>query len=91
MIMKVDINRVVNERLAASGVSLLFETLNASPRIRYESQDFSDVEAAYKGLEKYVTNVAASKLRGLIVSGPPGVGKTTGVVKMLKVLTPTEN
>lgn len=82
--MKVDINRTVNQRLAASSVSLLFETLNSSPRVRYESQDYSDVEAAYKGLEKYVTNVAASKLRGLIVSGPPGVGKTTGVVKMLK-------
>ncbi|MCD8503549.1 MAG: ATP-binding protein [Burkholderiaceae bacterium] len=82
--MRVDTNSVVTDRLSANTAVSLFETFNASPRVRYESQDYSDIEAAYNGLEKYVTNVAASKLRGLIVSGPPGVGKTTGVVKMLK-------
>lgn len=82
--MRVDTHLAIKERLSASAIGSLFETFNASPRVRYESQDFSDVKAAYKGLEKYVSNVAASKLRGLIVSGPPGVGKTTGVVKMLK-------
>lgn len=82
--MRVETNLVVKQRLFDNRANSLFETLNESPRARYELRDYSDVEAAYEGLEKYVANVAASKLRGLIVSGPPGVGKTTGVVKMLK-------
>jgi hypothetical protein len=81
--MRFDTNLVVEQRLSANSARSLFDTFNASPRVRYESYDFSDVEAAYNGLEKYVANVAVSKLRGLIVSGPPGVGKTTGVVRML--------
>lgn len=50
---------------------------------RYKAMDFTDLTHAYKGLERFLVNVAAGKLRGLIVTGPPGVGKTTAVAKML--------
>ena len=50
---------------------------------RYKGMDFSDLLNAYKGLERFLVNVASGKLRGLIVTGPPGVGKTTAVSKML--------
>jgi hypothetical protein len=50
---------------------------------RYKAMDFSGLVNAYTGLERFLVNVAAGKLRGLIVTGPPGVGKTTAVSKML--------
>lgn len=50
---------------------------------RYKAMDFTGLVNAYTGLERFLVNVAAGKLRGLIVTGPPGVGKTTAVSKML--------
>jgi hypothetical protein len=78
------VNQVAADRLSAHHISSIVNNLNNSPSARYESMDFCELEEAYEGLEKFVINVANGKLRGLIVSGPPGVGKTTSVVRMLK-------
>jgi hypothetical protein len=45
--------------------------------------NFSKLEQDYEGLERFLVNVAAGSLRGLIVTGPPGVGKTTSVTRFL--------
>jgi DNA polymerase III delta prime subunit len=50
---------------------------------QYAAMNFSKLEQDYEGLERFLVNVAAGSLRGLIVTGPPGVGKTTSVTRFL--------
>ena len=44
--------------------------------MNYAEIDFSEIEQKYTSLEKYIEQMAAGKVRSLIVNGPPGVGKT---------------
>jgi hypothetical protein len=45
-------------------------------KMNYSEIDFTDIEQKYTSLEKYIEQMAAGKVRSLIVNGPPGVGKT---------------
>jgi DNA polymerase III delta prime subunit len=79
------VTKVVKSRVAAEQVGAIVRDITESAKGRYELMDFSDIEAAYEALEKYVLSVATGRLRGLILTGPPGVGKTTSVAEMLKL------
>lgn len=80
-----DVTKVVKSRVAAEQVGAIVRDITESARGRYELMDFSDIDEAYRGLERYVLSVATGRLRGLILTGPPGVGKTTSVAEMLKL------
>ncbi len=64
-----------------NGSSLLEDPMTGFAR--YASMDFSELQATHDGLERFVTRVATGELRGLILAGPPGTGKTTTVTNML--------
>jgi len=55
--------------------------------MNYESLDFAELEQSYATVESYVEKVSMGALRSVVVSGPPGVGKTYSVEQYLKQLT----
>lgn len=74
---------IVTSRLMAAGAA---HTGNVPTQVglsQYAAMDFSKLEEDYASLERFVVNVSAASLRGLIVTGPPGVGKTTSVTRLL--------
>jgi hypothetical protein len=46
--------------------------------------EFKHLDARFKGVETFVKQVAAGKVRSLIVNGHPGIGKTHSVTKFLE-------
>jgi hypothetical protein len=79
-----DVSKIVQNRLAAEQTDAIVRDIAQAAKGRHELMDFSDIDEAYRGLEKYVVSVATAQLRGLILTGPAGVGKTSAVIKVLK-------
>jgi hypothetical protein len=48
-----------------------------------ESLDFTDLEQRYSTVESYVEKISTGDLQSVVISGPPGVGKTYTVEKYL--------
>jgi hypothetical protein len=79
---------IVTSRLMTAGAAQSSNVPARAGLSQYAAMDFSKLEQDYEGLERFLVNVAAGSLRGLIVTGPPGVGKTTGVTRLLDVHAP---
>ena len=52
--------------------------------MRYEEQDFSTLETRYASVERFIEKICAGSIRSMIVSGPPGVGKTYSIEQFLR-------
>lgn len=82
--MTFNVKDVVQNRIAQQQLGSFISQLNADPLSKYKETDFTEIEQANDALDKFVENVANASLRGLIVTGPPGVGKTSGVTRLLQ-------
>lgn len=74
---------IITSRLMTAGATQSSNVPDPVGLSKYAAMDFSKLEQDYEGLERFLVNVAAGSLRGLIVTGPPGVGKTTSVTRLL--------
>lgn len=84
-----DIGRVVASRLVQLPPTSESGGMSKKTGLaRYQSMNYSELESAYEGLERFIVNVADGNLRGLIITGPPGVGKTTAVTNLLDAHAP---
>lgn len=55
---------------------------------KYVTMDFAEIEQNNDVIEKYVKSVAAGDFGSLIISGPPGIGKTYTVDRLLQEYVP---
>lgn len=64
---------------------------NGRVRIDTDSEIFNRLDSRFRIVEKLTDSVIAGHANGMILSGPPGVGKTYSVEKKLKVLADDSN
>lgn len=85
--MKLNINQSIKRTLANAGIPVTQELLGVgkptNPMADYQSRDYSKLERAHAGLEKFLVHVVNGQRRGLIITGPAGSGKTSSVLNLL--------
>lgn len=91
--MKLNIQSTVENRIASTHASTnlldpaqvqFTATTLTNPMAFYRNIDFSELDEAYNTLGTFVRHVAQGNCRGLILTGPPGVGKTSSVTSLLE-------
>jgi len=76
---------LASDTISATSVLIQLRSIDMTT-IDYETKyakDFVDLDLRYTGVESFIKQMAAGKVRSLIVNGPPGVGKTYHVEKYL--------
>lgn len=91
--MKLNVQTIVENRIASTHASTnlldpaqvqFSATTVSNPMALYQQIDFSELEEAYNTLGTFIRHVAQGNCRGLILTGPPGVGKTSSTTSLLK-------
>ena len=90
--MKLNLKSVVENRIASTNAAV--DPLTAqvqftgntigNPMAFYQQMDFSELDESYSTLGAFIRHVAQGNCRGLILTGPPGVGKTSSVSSLLQ-------